>query len=97
LLLSGGGSQSGLIGPLLQFQLLTPQVRPVASATVRSDQDRRRLRIDPPAFRTPPASNRCHGKFTSVMVGAHGDKARVSSQIVDAAGKALGTSGPGKS
>src|SRR5208283_807006 len=79
-------AQTGLVSKLLQFYLPKPQAPAIAPATVGRDQNRRRIRIEPPAFSTPPPPNGGHGKFGGVMVGPHVDKTRVASEVVDAIG-----------
>src|SRR5450631_955098 len=76
--------QSSLICQLLQLQFPQPQSRAVATTPIRSNQNRRGLRIDSATFRSPPSTNRCDGEFTRVVVGAHIDKASVLPEVVDA-------------
>ena len=50
-----------------------------------------------PAFKAPPTANGGHGEGARVMVSADVHKAGVAPEVIDAVGKARGTSGLGKS
>lgn len=95
--MTDGKAQAGVIGKLLPLQLPKPQPRPVAPPAVGSDQDRCRIRINPPPFNMPPPSNRGDGKFSGVMVSSHIDKASVAFEVVNAIRVGAWNFGPGKS
>jgi len=80
----------------LQFQFPEPQPRTIASATVRSNQDRFRVRIQPPPLVPPPSPDRRHGESPSVMVGAHIDEPYIAPHVVDPIGIGTGNLRLGK-
>ena len=75
-----------LIGQALEFQFPKAQPIAVAAAAIGRDEQVGRLGIEPLSLVTPPPPDGRHRKSGRVMVGAHIDKPRILSQIVNAIG-----------
>src|SRR3974390_841675 len=88
--LAGGGRkmahvdlQPGLVTQLLQAPLPEPAARTITPAAIGGDEQLVSLRVLGLAHHLPPASNRLHSKFRSIMVTTHANPALVTSQIVN--------------
>lgn len=79
-----GNEKTSFIRQFLQFQFPQPQAPSIAATAVCRNQQAVRLRIEAPAFMTPPAPDRGHRKRTGVMISTDVDKSDIARKVENA-------------